>query len=136
MSLSGTRVQPSGLVKVLLIALCTVAFAISPSRAQNTPNQSQSQQGSQQQQQTPEAGGPTGDIGPIAVPKKKPEDEKPPERVPKVKNPEEIGTFSLKVDVFPRSIAIMRTSRQPTYALRSNLLRVPQKSQAKPPRLR
>ena len=99
MSLSGTRVQPSGLVKVLLIALCTVAFAISPSRAQNTPNQSQSQQGSQQQQQTPEAGGPTGDIGPIAVPKKKPEDEKPPERVPKVKNPEEIGTFSLKVDV-------------------------------------
>lgn len=99
MSLSGTRVQPSGALKVLLMAMCTVAFAISPSNAQNWQNQSQNQQGAQQQTQTPEAGGPTGDIGPIAVPKKKPEDEKPPERVPKVKNPEEIGTFSLKVDV-------------------------------------
>ena len=99
MSLSGTRVQPSGVLKVLLMALCTVAFAIPPSSAQNSQNASQTQQGAQQQQQTPEAGGPTGDIGPIAVPKKKPEDEKPPERAPKVKNPEEIGTFSLKVDV-------------------------------------
>jgi VWFA-related protein len=82
--------------------LCTVAFVISPSGAQNSQSTQNSQQTPQNQgaQQAPaEAGGPTGDIGPIAVPKKKPEDEKPPERAPKVKNPEEIGTFSLKVDV-------------------------------------
>ena len=99
MSLSGTRVQPSGHLKSLLVVLCTVAFAISPISAQNTQNSQQTQQNPGAQQAPAEAGGPQGDIGPIAVPKKKPEDEKPPERAPKVKNPEEIGTFSLKVDV-------------------------------------
>jgi len=102
MSLSGTRVQPSWLLKVLLMVLCTLAFVVSPSRAQNSQNSqgsAQNQQGQGSQPTPAEAGGPSGDIGPIAVPKKKPEDEKPPEREPKVKNPEEIGTFSLKVDV-------------------------------------
>jgi VWFA-related protein len=80
-----------------VVGLFTIAFATFPSPAQNSQNPSQSQ--SQQQQAPPEAGGPQGDIGPMAVPKKKAEDEKPPERAPKVKNPEEIGTFSLKVDV-------------------------------------
>src|SRR3954467_10550153 len=41
-----------------------------------------------QQQQNPEAGGPQGDTGPIAVPKKKPEETPPPEKQPKIKNPE------------------------------------------------
>jgi VWFA-related protein len=67
----------------------------------------QSQQGQQAPPQKPdqtqpppaEAGGPQGDIGPIAVPKKKPAEEKPPEKPAKVKNPEEIGQFSLHVDV-------------------------------------
>lgn len=67
--------------------------------------QSQSQQNQQNQQKKPdqqapaEAGGPQGDIGPIAVPKKKPEEEKPVEKQPKIKNPEEIGNYSLRVDV-------------------------------------
>ena len=85
------------------IGLLTLLIAITPGRAQNSSQNQQSQQNQQQtqdnQQAPPAAGGPGGDIGPIAVPKKKPEDEKPPERAPKVKNPEEIGTFSLKVDV-------------------------------------
>ncbi|HUR37718.1 MAG TPA: VWA domain-containing protein [Terriglobales bacterium] len=47
----------------------------------------------------PAAGGPQGDIGPIAVPKKKTE-EKPQERpAPRVKNPEGMGDFSLRVNV-------------------------------------
>jgi VWFA-related protein len=75
-----------------------------PSIARNPQNnasdgQNSSSQQSGSQQAPPEAGGPQGDIGPIAVPKKKPEDEKPVERAPKVKNPEEIGNFSIKVDV-------------------------------------
>jgi len=96
MSLSGTRVQQSWAGKALMVGLFTIAFAF-PSPAQNSQNSSQNP--GSQQPQTPEAGGPQGDIGPMAVPKKKPEDEKPPERTPTVKNPEEIGTFSLKVDV-------------------------------------
>src|SRR5256885_892839 len=71
--------------------------------SQNQQSQ-QSQQNQQNQQKKPEqapaaAGGPQGDIGPIAVPKKKPEEEKPVEKQPKIKNPEEIGNYSLRVDV-------------------------------------
>jgi VWFA-related protein len=97
---SSTKVQRPWLLKSLIVAVCTVAIAAFSSSAQNaqTSSQSQQTQGSQQQA-PPEAGGPQGDIGPIAVPKKTPEEEKPVERAPKVKNPEGIGTFSLKVDV-------------------------------------
>ena len=95
MSLSGTKVGASWLRRTVVVCLFAFAFATFPSPAQN----SQGSSPSQQPQAPAEAGGPTGDLGPIAVPKKKPEDEKPVERAPKVKNPEEIGTFSLKVDV-------------------------------------
>ena len=97
MSLSGIKVKQSWVLKGFMIGLITIFFAFTPSPAQNS---SQSQQNQGSQPQTPaEAGGPQGDVGPIAVPKKTPEEEKPVERAPKVKNPEEIGTFSLKVDV-------------------------------------
>lgn len=80
----------------MLAALLLVITAV-PGFSQDSQSQ---QQNSQQQSQTPAAaGGPQGDLGPIAVPKKKPEDEKPPERPPQVKNPEQIGNFSIKVDV-------------------------------------
>jgi VWFA-related protein len=93
-------VQRPWLLKSLIVFVCTVAIAAFSSSAQNAQPSSQSQQTQGSQQQAPpEAGGPQGDVGPIAVPKKTPEEEKPVERAPKVKNPEEIGTFSLKVDV-------------------------------------
>jgi VWFA-related protein len=96
---SGTKVRRPWLLKSLIVAVCAVAIAAFSGFAQNAQtSQTQQTQGSQQQA-PPEAGGPQGDIGPIAVPKKTPEEEKPVERAPKVKNPEEIGTFSLKVDV-------------------------------------
>lgn len=54
----------------------------------------------QQDQSAPEAGGPGGDTGAIAIPKKK---EKQPEAPalaePKIKTPEGMGNFSLRVDV-------------------------------------
>jgi len=95
MSLSGTKVELARLRKIVIIGLFGVAFVTFPSTAQNSQSSSQNPQ----TQAPPEAGGPSGDIGPMAVPKKKPEDEKPVEHAPKVKNPEGIGTFSLKVDV-------------------------------------
>src|SRR3954468_8219807 len=93
MCLSGTKVWRSWMRKLFVTGFFTIALSTFPVLAQNSQNQGT------QQPPPPEAGGPKGDTGPIAVPKKKPEDEKPPERAPKVKNPEEIGTFSLKVDV-------------------------------------
>jgi VWFA-related protein len=53
-------------------------------------------------QATPDAGGPSGDTGVIALPKKKeqPEEVVPPAPVaPKVKNPEGMPTYSLRVEV-------------------------------------
>jgi VWFA-related protein len=97
---SGTKVRRPWVLKSLIVAVCAVAIAAFSSSAQNSQTSSQTAQTQGSQQQAPpEAGGPQGDIGPIAVPKKTPEEEKPVERAPKVKNPEEIGTFSLKVDV-------------------------------------
>ena len=95
MSLSGTKAGHSWFPRVVIVGLFGLAFATFSSPAQSSQSSSQTPQ----TQAPPEAGGPSGDIGPMAVPKKKPEDEKPVERAPKVKNPEEIGTFSLKVDV-------------------------------------
>jgi VWFA-related protein len=51
-----------------------------------------------QQQQVPEAGGPQGDTGPIAVPKKTPEQQKPEPKPPKVKNPAGLEDYSIQVN--------------------------------------
>jgi VWFA-related protein len=55
-------------------------------------------QSGQPQQPPPAAGGPQGDTGPIAVPKKKPEEEKPKPKPEKVKNPEGLEDFSIRVN--------------------------------------
>lgn len=73
-------------------------------------------QGAQQQQpqsQSPaEAGGPQGDMGPIIVPKKKPEDQPPPPPPkPKVKNPEGMPDFSISVNVPNVQVPILVTTK-------------------------
>lgn len=75
------------MVALLLAVLAAGAEAQTGSTTQQKP------------EAPPAAGGPQGDIGPIAVPKKKPEN-KPPERpAPRVKNPEGMADFSLRVNV-------------------------------------
>jgi VWFA-related protein len=72
-----------------------------PSSQTNT-GQSTSGQSSGQQSNVPaEAGGPQGDIGPIATPKKKPEEQAPQQepKPPRIKNPEGLEDFSLRVNV-------------------------------------
>lgn len=89
----------------LLLAL-VLAIASAPfSRAQSTtPTQQPQQQAPQQpsDQTGPEAGGPTGDTGVIAVPKKSKSEEAPPPPAPvapKVVNPPGLSNYSLHVDV-------------------------------------
>ncbi len=74
---------------VLLGAMFTAVVA----QAQD----SQSQQKPGAQQAPPAAGGPQGDIGPIAIPKKT--DEPPPPPPPSPKNPEGMPDYSLSVNV-------------------------------------
>jgi VWFA-related protein len=70
--------------------------------AQSTPapQPQQTPPAQQPDQNTPDAGGPGGDNGVIALPKKKEADpEPPPPPKPEVKNPPGMGNFSLRVDV-------------------------------------
>ena len=87
-------------VAILFIALW--ALAIAP--VEQVQAQSSNQASQQQDQAAPQSGGPSGDTGVIAVPKKKdvpeeapPAPAAPPE--PKVKNPESLGSVSFRVDV-------------------------------------
>jgi VWFA-related protein len=68
---------------------------------QQPPSQQQPNQQQQQNQATPSAGGPTGDLGPMALPKKKDSDEAPPPAPaqPAFKNPEGAPNYSLKIEV-------------------------------------
>ena len=88
--------------ETLLLALLALAWGLGPgvhgaALAQQTPPPQQQQQ---PDQTGPDSGGPAGDNGAIAIPKKaeKP-DVPPPPPEPKVKNPEGLQNFSLRVDV-------------------------------------
>ncbi len=90
----------------LAVLLFAVAVLLSAPvhGAQDSPQQPASQQPKQPDQTTPDAGGPSGDTGVIAVPKKKDNtDEEPPAPPappePKVTNPTNMPPVSLHVDV-------------------------------------
>jgi VWFA-related protein len=81
----------------LLVVLLVLAAA-QLSRAQNPPPPPRQQP----DQTVPDAGGPGADTGTIALPKKKDKSEEPPPPAPvapKVKNPEGMSDFSLRVEV-------------------------------------
>jgi len=89
--------------RLVLFAVLAALAAAPLVRAQNTPAAPAPPPTQQPQDQAaPDAGGPGGDSGVIALPKKKdvPADVPPPAPVaPKVKNPEGMANFSLRVDV-------------------------------------
>lgn len=76
---------------LLALSLLAIAAWAVPSQSQSTGQQ----QPSSPQQKPPEAGGPAGDVGPIALPKR-PE---PQPVEPRPKKPEGMPDFSLRVDV-------------------------------------
>jgi VWFA-related protein len=87
------------LVLLAALAAAPVASAQSTPATPTTPTTPATQP---QDQTAPDAGGPTGDSGVIALPRKKdaPADTPPPAPAePKVKNPEGMSNFSLHIDV-------------------------------------
>jgi VWFA-related protein len=89
--------RPGVLLALLMVAVAT--SPISPAQAQqSSPSTTPQQQ--QPDQPAPDSGGPGADSGAIAIPKKaeKP-DVPPPPPEPKVKNPQGLQNFSLRVDV-------------------------------------
>lgn len=85
----------SNMIKAFLSVVVMTSLAAMPAVAQDSGNASS---GKKPTQEAPaEAGGPQGDIGPMAIPKKK---ETPPEPPPKPpKNPEGMGDFSITKNV-------------------------------------
>jgi len=82
---------------VLWMMLAAVLLLAQDSAPQQQPNQQTPSTQKPSEAQPAEAGGPTGDVGPIAVPKRK--SEPPPPKEPKIKNPPEIGNYSVRKDV-------------------------------------
>jgi VWFA-related protein len=87
----------AALVTASMLAICAIPVAAQSSGSDQSSSQTQSGQ-SKQDQVPAEAGGPGGDSGPIAVPKKGDSDNDEPPPPPRPK-PADIPQFSLKVDV-------------------------------------
>jgi VWFA-related protein len=86
-----------------LALLVTTALSSTFVRAQSQPQQPSQQPANPPSDASPEAGGPGGDNGVIALPKKKDNPDSAPlppaPAQPKVKNPEGLTNFSIRVDV-------------------------------------
>src|ERR1700733_3716458 len=102
MRVSVSPARPSQAILLFLsaaIAFAALAQAQSPSQSQP---QAQPPTSQPTDQSAPDAGGPGGDNGTIALPKKKeaPEDVPPPAPAqPKIKNPQGLDNYSIRVDV-------------------------------------
>jgi VWFA-related protein len=96
---------------VLVLALCVTFSTPLLAQSQNT----QTQTGTQTTPKEPapaEAGGPQGDIGPIIVPKKNPNEAPPPPPRPSIpKNPAGMPDFSLRVDVPNVQVPVQVTTK-------------------------
>ena len=93
-------VRPQTLAAGLVLILAFSALPVAGQQPQPTPPPADQQAQPPADQGAPDAGGPSGDNGAIALPKKKSkDDEPPPPPEPKVKNPPPLQNFSLHVDV-------------------------------------
>ena len=103
----GLASRPLSLLPMLTALAFFAATPASRPQDQTQPNQQQSGQQTQPQQQAPDigpaAGGPTGDTGAIALPKKKESDEAPPAPAapprPEFKNPPGTPDYSIQLQV-------------------------------------
>jgi len=97
---------------VVLLALFPATRLNAQQQQQQQDQQGTSTAAPSQQQKTPdESGGPQGDIGPYAIPKKKDENSTPPPPPPKPKVPEGMPSYSLTVDVPTVNLDVMVTTK-------------------------
>jgi len=99
----------------LLLTISLFVFACGALRlsAQDTPQQpaSSSPQNPNKQDAPAEAGGPGGDVGPYAIPKKKEEEATPPPAPEKPKKIEGMPDYSIKVDVPLVNLDVLVTTK-------------------------
>jgi VWFA-related protein len=97
---------------LLILALFAFSWSVVDLRAQDTPQQppSGSSQNPNKQDVPADAGGPGGDVGPYAIPKKK--DEAPPPAPEKPKKIEGMPDYSIKVDVPLVNLDVLVTTKE------------------------
>jgi VWFA-related protein len=94
----------------LLVSLFFLISAYAQDQTQAPPAQDQGQNDGKQKQDVPDdAGGPTGDIGPYAIPKKNPEAPPPPPPPVSPKKVEGMPDYSIKVNVPLVNVNVMVT---------------------------
>jgi len=121
---SGNRLRAvlASVIGLALLALPGMAQDPSHTPASPAPSQTPAQTPSQAPPQTQdngkpkqdvpaEAGGPTDDLGPYAIPKKKAEDAPPPPPPVTVKKPEDVPDYSLKVNVPLVNVDVLVTTK-------------------------
>jgi len=121
---SGNRLRAvlASVIGLALLALPGMAQDPSQTPASPAPSQTPAQTPSQAPPQTQdngkpkqdvpaEAGGPTDDLGPYAIPKKKAEDAPPPPPPVTVKKPEDVPDYSLKVNVPLVNVDVLVTTK-------------------------
>src|SRR5437660_10365579 len=96
---------------LLILALLAFGWSIADLRAQDTPQQpsSGSSQNPNKQDVPADAGGPGGDVGPYAIPKRK--DEAPPPAPERPKKIEGMPDYSIKVDVPLVNLDVLVTTK-------------------------
>src|SRR5436190_13575144 len=104
------KVLLSGVVAVGLAAMPVLGFGQQDQTQPSSTSQAAPQQNPNQQEAPPEAGGPKGDSGPYAMPKKgeEPPPPPPPERPKKI---EGMPDYSIHVDVPLVTVPVMVTSK-------------------------
>lgn len=100
------------LIVLMVIASLAVTGGSLKALAQDSSAQSSSQDDGKPKQDVPaEAGGPTDNVGPYAIPKKKVEDAPPPTPPPAPKKAEDLPDYSLKVNVPLVNVDVMVTTK-------------------------
>jgi VWFA-related protein len=101
--LAPRRLPFCGLLSLLLVGFVVALGPFAKAQAQSTSGNGQ------QTQAPPESGGPEGDIGPYAIPKKK--EEPPPPPPTKPKKIEGIGDYSIQISVPLVQVPVMVTTK-------------------------
>ncbi len=100
---------------LMALLFCLLVISIAPGFAhaqQSSPDQPQDQDnGKPKQDVPPEAGGPGGDVGPYAIPKKNPEAPPPPPPPVTAKKVEGMPDYSIKVNVPLVNVDVMVTTK-------------------------
>src|SRR5271169_2827869 len=105
------------LVTMLAILLCSVLLcgvipALAQDQSQAPPQDNTQNNGRPKQDVPPDAGGPTGDMGPYAIPKKNPDDVPPPPPPPaSATKIEGMPDYSIKVNVPLVNVDVMVTTK-------------------------